>query len=89
MPGAVPAKLWRRPPTFPFKQMELIDIFITKAKEFGVPEHESFQTCDLYEEQNLFQVLMCLQSLGRKVHFHFIFVRTSDLILMGTLVTPV
>ena len=66
-PGSVPPRLLKKPTKLAFRQMELIDIFTQKAKEFGVPEHECFQTCDLYEEQNLFQVVMCIQSLGRKV----------------------
>jgi len=66
-PGSVKAKSYARPPTMPFKQMELINMFITKINsEFGIPDHENFQTVDLFEDQNLHQVVCCLQSLGRK-----------------------
>ena len=67
--GSIHPSKYRNPPKFPFKQMELIELFITTAKEFGVPDHESFQTVDLFEDQNLFQVVVCLQSLGRKVGY--------------------
>lgn len=66
VPGSVSAKKLERPPTLPFKQMELIEVFIRKVKEFGVPDHENFQTVDLFEEQNLHQVVICLQSTSRK-----------------------
>jgi len=65
-PGSVPASKLLKPPTLPFKQMELIELFVRRAKEFGVPDHESFQTVDLFEDQNLHQVVICIQSLGRK-----------------------
>jgi hypothetical protein len=67
-PGSVPSSKLDKPATLPFKQMELIELFIRKAKEFGVPDHELFQTVDLYEDQNLHQVVICLQSLGRKAN---------------------
>ncbi len=51
--------------------MELIGNFIENIKEFGVPDHENFATVDLYEEQNLVQVLTCLSSTGRKVGLIF------------------
>lgn len=52
--------------TMTFKQMELVQIFLAVAKEFGVPEHECFATVDLTEEQNMNQVIICIQSLMRK-----------------------
>lgn len=67
-PGSIPSSRYRNPPKLAFKQMELIEMFIRKAKEFGVPDHEAFQTVDLYEDQNLHQVVICLQSLGRKAN---------------------
>lgn len=50
-----------------FKCMENINAFLEAAKELGVPAQETFQTVDLWERQNLNSVVICLQSLGRKV----------------------
>ena len=50
-----------------FKCMENINMFLEAAKSFGVPTQELFQTVDLWEKQNLNSVIICLQSLGRKV----------------------
>lgn len=51
-----------------FKCMENISAFLEVAKAFGVPVQETFQTVDLWERQNLNSVVICLQSLGRKVN---------------------
>lgn len=53
--------------TMAFKCMENISAFLNAAKDLGVPNQETFQTCDLWEKQNLNSVVICLQSLGRKV----------------------
>ena len=66
-PGSIPSSKYSKPPKLAFKQMELIEFFIRMCQNFGVPDHERFQTVDLYEDQNVHQVVMCLQSLGRKV----------------------
>lgn len=50
-----------------FKCMENINAFLEAAKNLGVPAQETFQTVDLWERQNLNSVVICLQSLGRKV----------------------
>jgi hypothetical protein len=65
-PGSIPRKKYEKPPRLAFKQMELIELFIESVKAFGVPDEERFQTVDLYEEQSLYQVLICLQTLARK-----------------------
>lgn len=41
--------------------------FLEAARGLGVPVQETFQTVDLWERQNLNSVVICLQSLGRKV----------------------
>lgn len=50
-----------------FKCMENINNFLEVAKAMGVPAQETFQTVDLWERMNLNAVVICLQSLGRKV----------------------
>lgn len=50
-----------------FKQMEAISTFLTSAEQYGVDRAEVFQTVDLFERQNLGQVILCLGSLARKV----------------------
>ncbi|CAI9737052.1 XP_029655223.1myophilin [Octopus vulgaris] len=65
-PGSIsPNKLSKRP-TMTFKKMELIEMFLSNIKTYGVPDHELFATIDLTEAQNLNQVVVCLQGLGRK-----------------------
>ncbi len=66
-PGTIPKSRYSKPVKLPFKKMELIGNFVDGMKRFGVPDQENFATVDLYEEQNLLQVLTCLQSAGRKV----------------------
>ena len=72
MPGAISESRYAKRPTLHFKQMELIGLFIEKIKDFGIPDHENFATVDLFEEQNLYQVLLCLQSIGRRVSYLFL-----------------
>lgn len=50
-----------------FKKMECISQFLAAAERYGIPKTELFQTVDLYEQQNMSQVVQCLAALGRKV----------------------
>eukprot|EP01047_Picozoa_sp_COSAG01_P103514 COSAG01_NODE_32969_length_572_cov_1.186047_1_plen_134_part_01 len=52
----------------PFPQRENVQAFIQGARSLGVPEHENFETSDLFEQSNMRQVLICLRSLGRLVY---------------------
>lgn len=50
----------------PFKQMENINNFLSACEKYGVAKTDLFQTVDLYEAQNMWQVVLCLFALGRK-----------------------
>lgn len=52
---------------FPFKQMENINNFLQACEEYGVGKTDLFQTVDLYESRNMWQVVLALFALGRKV----------------------
>lgn len=45
--------------------MENINTFLTISKKVGVPEYELFQTIDLYEGKNMYQVMLCIISFSR------------------------
>lgn len=49
-----------------FKQMENIEFFGKACKEYGLIAAETFQTVDLYDGDNLHQVVVCIHALGRK-----------------------
>lgn len=55
-------------PSILTEQMENIANFLTFVKSYGVPEDETFQTIDLYEECDVASVLQALVSLSRYVH---------------------
>lgn len=50
----------------PFKQMENINNFLSACEKYGLAKTDLFQTVDLYEKQNMWQVVLCLYALGRK-----------------------
>ncbi|XP_075246576.1 myophilin-like [Convolutriloba macropyga] len=50
----------------PFKQMENIGNFLDACAKFGVKQHDMFQTVDLYEGQNMSQVVNGIYALGRR-----------------------
>jgi hypothetical protein len=54
----------------PFKQMENINTFLTACEKYGIAKTDLFQTVDLYEKQNLWQVVLCLFALGRKAQLN-------------------
>lgn len=56
-----------------FKKMECISQFLAAAERYGLPKTELFQTVDLYEQQNMSQVIQCLFALGRKVTWGFVY----------------
>lgn len=49
-----------------FKMMENISNFLSACEAYGVSRHDLFQTVDLYEGQNMVQVVNTLHALGRK-----------------------
>jgi len=54
-----------------FKQMENIGNFLTACEGFGCLKVDLFQTVDLYESNNIPQVINGIFALGRKVqHFY-------------------
>jgi hypothetical protein len=54
--------------SMPFKQMENVTAFINACRSvFRVPEHELFETVDLYEEKDLGSFVTCICSLGRVI----------------------
>lgn len=61
--GYVPIK-WKNS-NMPFVQMEQISMFLTFARNYGVPEDELFQTVDLFEEKDPASVYQALKSLSR------------------------
>eukprot|EP00112_Aurelia_sp_Birch-Aquarium-sp1_P006769 Seg1740.3 transcript_id=Seg1740.3/GoldUCD/mRNA.D3Y31 product="Muscle-specific protein 20" protein_id=Seg1740.3/GoldUCD/D3Y31 len=52
--------------TMAFKMMENIGNFLTACEALGVPASDSFQTVDLYEKQNMAQVINAILSLKRR-----------------------
>lgn len=50
----------------PFKQMENINNFLSACEKYGLSKTDLFQTVDLFEQQNMWQVVLCLFALGRK-----------------------
>jgi len=56
----------------PFKQMENINNFLSACEKYGLSKTDLFQTVDLFEQQNMWQVVLCLFALGRKVSFVYV-----------------
>lgn len=51
--------------------MENIGNFLSACELYGLKKGDMFQTVDLYEDQNIVQVLICISALGRKVNGSF------------------
>ena len=51
---------------FAFKQMENIAKFLSAADKYGLKVDDLFQTVDLYEKLNMWQVVLTIQALSRK-----------------------
>lgn len=52
----------------PFVQMENISFFLDACKLIGVPHNEIFQTVDLYERQDPYQIVITLILFSRKAN---------------------
>lgn len=63
-PGSISANKMKRF-KMPFQQMELINMFNEAMKRIGVRESCCFATADLFEKQNMTQVITCLESTAR------------------------
>lgn len=50
-----------------FKMMENIGNFLTACEQYGLKKADIFQTVDLYEAENMVQVVNAIHALGRKV----------------------
>lgn len=61
-----------------FKQMENINNFLVACEKYGIAKTDLFQTVDLFENQNLWQVVLAIFALGRKVSNTFILIRASQ-----------
>lgn len=54
------------PSKLAFKQMENINNFLVACENYGVAKTDLFQTVDLYENQNMWQVVLAIFAFGRK-----------------------
>merc|ERR1719191_475612 len=52
------------PSAMPFKQMENISNYLAACEALGIPQHSSFQTVTLFEDQDMMQVVTNLHALG-------------------------
>ncbi|KAL3878606.1 hypothetical protein ACJMK2_030940 [Sinanodonta woodiana] len=53
-----------------FKQMENIANFLKAAEEYGLKQIDQFRTADLYEKQNMTQVVQSIHALGSVAQAH-------------------
>ena len=62
-----PGKVKHNTSKMAFKQMENIGKFLDASEKYGVQRLDLFQTVDLYEGQNMPQVINGIHALGRQV----------------------
>lgn len=62
-----PGKVHHNTSKLAFKQMENINNFLVACEKYGIAKTDLFQTVDLFENQNLWQVVLAIFALGRKV----------------------
>ena len=48
-----------------FMHMENVSTYLAGCKALGIPDFESFQTVDLFEDKNMKAVVLNIHSLGR------------------------
>lgn len=65
-PYSKPVKFNDKPKLMPFKMMENIGLFLSACEEFGCSKIDLFQTSDLYDNQNMHQVICAIHALGRR-----------------------
>ncbi|KAF2368581.1 Calponin domain [Trinorchestia longiramus] len=53
-----------------FKMMENINKFTAACRKYGVPDHDLFQTVDLYEMKDIVSVTGTIYALGRTTYKH-------------------
>lgn len=61
-----PGKVHHNTSKLAFKQMENINNFLVACEKYGIAKTDLFQTVDLFENQNLWQVVLAIFALGRK-----------------------
>ncbi|QWW22966.1 hypothetical protein CA7LBN_001767 [Candidozyma auris] len=66
LPGG-PTKKYKNS-RMPFVQMENISFFLQTCEHIGVPHEETFQTVDLFERNDPYQVIITLISFSRKAN---------------------
>ena len=64
--SASPVRFNDKEKLMPFKMMENIGIFLTACEGYGCSKTDLFQTADLYDNQNMNQVINSIHALGRK-----------------------
>lgn len=67
LPGGSPTKKYKNS-RMPFIQMENISFFLLTCDKIGVPHDEIFQTIDLYERKDPYQIIITLISFSRLAH---------------------